>query len=201
MSNQHPDRDSLSAYLEKALSIDARQWVEQHLDSCASCRAKVDQEQAFLDRLGDLKAVTPPDDFVQGVMARVAQYPAYQPAPEVQWRRAGVWIGSAAASLVLLLAFVGWVLVSGAPAEGAESTSAVSGGIAWFFATAKEVYFFGVDQMEGVWSIMMVGFAVLAGIFDFIRNAGLMVNLVLLLITVALNYAFTRMVLNYQRRQ
>ena len=201
MSNQHPDRDSLSAHLEEALSIDARQWVEQHLAGCASCRIKVEQERAFLAELNALKTVEPPADFVEGVMARVAQRPAFQPAPEVKWRRVGVWMGSAAAMLIVVLGFIGWVLVAGSPAEGAEGTSAVSGGIAWFFGAAKQVYFLGLSQLEGVWSLFQIGFTLLFGVFDFIQNAGLAVQLALLLITVALNYAFTRMVLNYQRRQ
>jgi predicted anti-sigma-YlaC factor YlaD len=202
MSDQHPDRDSLSAYLEEALSIDARQWIKQHLSGCATCRGKVEQERAFLRRLDGLKSIEPPADFVAGVMARVAQYPAHQRrAPELQWRRVSWWVGSAAATVVLVLAFIGWLLVAGSSAEGAEGTVAVSGGIAWFFDVAKQVYFLGLSNLEGVWSVIMIAFTVLFGIFDFVRNGGLMVQLVLLLVTVALNYAFTRMVLNYQRRQ
>ncbi len=201
MSNQHPDRDSLSAYLEEALSIDATQWVEQHLAGCASCRIKVEQERAFLDELNALKTVEPPPDFVEGVMARVAQHPAYHPAPEVKWRRVGVWTGAAAASVVVLLGFIGWILVAGAPAQGAAGTPTVSGGIAWFFDAARQVYFMGLSQTEGLWELLMIGFTVVYGVVDFIQRAGLPVQLALLLITVALNYAFTRMVLNYQRRQ
>ncbi len=201
MTDQHPDRDSLSAFLEGALSIDATQWVEQHLVGCAACRAKVEQERAFLSELDSLQCVEPPADFVQGVMARVAQCPAYQPAPEVKWRRVGVWAGAAAAAMVALLGFVGWALVAGSDAGGTAATPSVSGGIAWFFEAAKQVYFLGLGRLEGIWSLFQIVFTVLFGIFDYIRNSSLMVQLALLLATVALNYAFTRMVLSYQRRQ
>lgn len=202
MSDQHPDRDSLSAYLEEALSIDAHQWIEQHLAGCSPCRAKLEQERAFLGELNSLKTVEPPADFVEGVMARVAQCPDHQRAPELEWRRIsrmGWWAASAAATLVVLLGFIGWVLVAGSSPE-AEGAVAVSGGIVWFFEVAKKVYFFGLDNLGGVWEVAMIGFTVLFNIFEFIRNAGLMVQLALLLATVALNYVFTRMVLNYQRR-
>ena len=203
MNSEHPDRDSLSAYLEEALSIDASQWIQQHLARCVSCQGKLEQERAFLRELNSLKTVEPPADFVEGVMARVAQYPDHQRAPELEWRRItrmSWWVASAAATLVVLLGFIGWVLVAGSSPE-AEGTVAVSGGIVWFFEVAKQVYFFGLSNLEGVWSVAMIGFTVLFNIFEFIRNAGLMVQLALLLATVALNYAFTRMVLNYQRRQ
>ena len=104
---EHPDRGSLSAYLEEALSIDAAQWVAQHLEKCGDCRAKVDQERAFLASLNGLGRINPPDDFVEGVMARVAQYPAYQPAKEVAWPRVALWVGGGGAMLVVLLAIAG----------------------------------------------------------------------------------------------
>ena len=66
---------------------------------------------------------------------------------------------------------------------------------------AKTLYFYARDNTSGVFYVFRIAFEVLLGILEFFRNAGLMVNLALLLVAVALNYGLTRMVLNYQRRQ
>lgn len=201
MSRQHPDRDSLGAYLEEVLSIDATQWVEHHLEGCAECGDKLEQERAFLEELGGLHSVEPPADFTEGVMARVAQRPAYQPAPEMQWRRIGLWIGSVAATMVVLLGFVGWVLVAGAPAEGPEVPAQVPDGIAWVMKRGLDVYFWVTGKFDVASPLLLIAWKVLLGIFEYIRQSGLAVQLALLLITVGFNYWFTRLVLNYQRRQ
>ncbi len=201
MSRQHPDRDSLAAYLEEALSIDATQWVEHHLEGCSECGDKLEQERAFLEELGGLHSVEPPADFTQGVMARVAQCPAYQPAPEMQWRRIGLWVGSAAATMAVLLGFIGWVLVAGGTAEGAEVSAQVPGGIAWVMNSGVQVYFWVTGKFEAAVPLLQIGLKVLLGIFEYIRQSGLAVQLAILLITVGFNYWFTRLVLNYQRRQ
>ncbi len=201
MSQQHPDRDSLAAYLEEALSIDATQWVEHHLEGCAECGDKLEQERAFLEELGGLHSVEPPADFTEGVMARVAQCPAYRPAPEMQWRRIALWVGGAAAMVVVLLGFLGWVLVAGGAAEGAEVPAQVPGGIAWVMNSGREVYFWVTGKFEAAVPLLQIGLKVLLGIFEYIRQSGLAVQLAILLITVGFNYWFTRLVLNYQRRQ
>jgi hypothetical protein len=200
MSNQHPDRDSLSAYLEKSLSIDAAQWTKQHLDGCAVCRAKLEQEQVFLDELDRLASIEPPADFTEGVMARVAQCPAFQPGTELPWKRVALWVGSAAAMFTALAIFVGWVLVVGSSGAGAETSGGASSVVATGAEWAKTLYFYGRDNTSGIRYVLEIGFGFFLGIFDFVRNAGLMVQLALLLATVALNYGLTRMVLNYQRR-
>jgi len=208
MSNQHPDRDSLSAYIEETLSIDASQWIKQPLKGCEECRAKLSQEQAFLRGLDGLSTIEPPADFTEGVMARVAQYPAYQPGvpsvTEVPWRRAAMWAGAAAAATVVFAIFLGWVLVAGSAPGGEQAESPATGAARVAAASAegaKNLYFFARDQGELLMPFVQVVLSVALGIVDFIRNAGLMVNLALLLVTVGLNYALTRMVLNYQRRQ
>lgn len=201
MSDQHPDRDSLSAYLEESLSIDASQWIKHHLDGCGACRTKLEQEQAFLDELNSLASIEAPADFAEGVMARVAQRPAYQPGTELPWRRIALWVGGAAAMFVVGAIFIGWVLVAGSSGQGAQTSGAVSSVVATGAGWARSLYFIGRDNVSGILPVFEVVFAVLFGIFEFMRNAGLMVQLALLLATVALNYGLTRMVLNYQRRQ
>ena len=197
---QHPDRDSLSAYLEEALSIDATQWVEQHLEKCGDCRAKLDQERAFLDSLHGLGRINPPADFVEGVMARVAQYPAYQPAKEVAWSRVALWTGAAAALVVVVLGVIGWVLVTQRPLDNPETSGAVSVAIVKVMEASKELYRFAESNMGGVMYVLQIAGTLLVGLFDFVRNSSLVFQLALLLITVGLNYLLTRMVLNYQRR-
>ncbi len=200
MSNQHPDRDSLSAYLEDVLSIDAAQWIKHHLNGCGACCTKLEQEQTFLDELNTLASLETPADFTEGVMARVAQRPAYQPGTELPWKRVALWVGSTAAMFVALAIFVGWVLVAGSPGQGAQTAGVASSAVATGAAWARTLYFLARDNISGVLPVFEIVGAVLFGIFDFIRNAGLMVQLALLLATVALNYGLTRMVLNYQRR-
>lgn len=201
MSREHPDRDSLSAYLEGALSIDATQWVKRHLEGCAECGGKLEQERAFLEELGGLHSVEPPADFTEGVMARVAQCPAYRPPPEMQWRRIGLWVGSAAVLAVVLLGFLGWVLEVGAPAEGAEVAAQVPGWITWLANSGLNVYLFATDTFDAAWRLLQIGLSVLTGIIGYIQDRGLAVQLAILLITVGFNYWVTRLVLSYQRRQ
>lgn len=200
MSSEHPDRDSLSAYLDETLSIDATQWIEQHLSSCARCRTRLEQERVFLGELDGLRTVRAPSDFTQGVMARVAQYPAFKPGKEVSWRRLAMWGGAGAATLFVLALFVGWLVVADGGAEGVQVpagasvfTNAVSWTV-WLWENTQSRLERVMPQLEAV----LGGLYVVVGL---VREAGLMVQLALLLITVGLNYALTRMVLNYQRRQ
>ena len=197
---QHPDRDSLSAHLEEALSIDATQWIEQHLEKCSDCRAKLDQERAFLGSLDGLGRINPPGDFVEGVMARVAQYPAYHPVKEVPWTRVALWGGGAAAMFVVLLGVVGWVLVTQRPLDNPQAAGFASVAIAMLAEAARDLYVFARENMGGVMYILQIAGTLLVGLFDFVRNSSLVFQLALLLITVGLNYLLTRMVLNYQRR-
>jgi anti-sigma factor RsiW len=199
-SEQHPDRDSLNAYLEEALSIDATQWLRHHLAGCAECRARLEQERAFLRRLDGLRTVEVPVDFTAGVMARVAQYPAYQPATEVSWRRLAVWAGSLAALLVVGLGVGGWLLMT-LPAEGQEAAGYASSGIVAVAQAAKNVYLWGAEAVETATPLVQPIGTLLAGVLAYFRGSSLAFQLAVLLITVALNYLFTRMVLNYQRRQ
>lgn len=200
MSSEHPDRDSLSAHLDETLSIDATQWIEQHLSSCAQCRTRLEQERVFLGELDGLRTVRTPSDFTQGVMARVAQYPAYEPGKEVSWRRLAVWGGAGAAALFVLALFVGWLVVAGGGAEGVQ----VPAGASVFTNAASWTVWLWENTQSRLERVMPQLEAVLGGLYvvvGLVREAGLMVQLALLLITVGLNYALTRMVLNYQRRQ
>jgi len=197
-SSDHPDRDSLSAYLDESLSIDATQWIKHHLEGCTTCGAKLKQERAFLAELDGLRAVRPPDDFTQGVMARVAQYPTYQPTKELPWKRYAIRGSVAAAVLFVVALFIGWVVVAGSgeglqvPAGAGLFTTAIGYTVGLWNATSDLMAQFG-PQAEAVLGAIMA-------FVDFFRGAPLMVKLAILLVTVGLNYALTRMVLNYQQR-
>jgi hypothetical protein len=195
-SGEHPDRDSLSAYLEESLSIDATQWIKQHLNSCGACRTKLEQERVFLERLDGLCSVKPPADFTQGVMARVAQYPTYHPAAEVPLKGFLKWgVGAVAAGIVVAL-FIGWMVVASGTGPGVEVPAGASA-----FTTAIEWTVWLWESARGVGEPLMQPLEAVWGVVEFVREAPLMVQLALLLVTVGLNYALTRMVLNYQRRQ
>jgi len=199
-SSEHPDRDSLSAYLEESLSIDATQWIKHHLGTCASCRDKLEQERAFLAELDSLRSVRAPSDFTQGVMARVAQYPTYQPRQEVPWRRYTTRGFVAAGVLLVVAIFVGWVVAVSGSGQGVQvgaGAGAFTGAVdwtVWLWENTKGT--FGLAM-----PVLQIGLGLLLAAVEWIRNAPFAVHLAILLITVGLNYGLTRMVLNYQRRQ
>jgi predicted anti-sigma-YlaC factor YlaD len=196
MSNrEHPDRDSLSAYLEESLSIDATRWIRQHLEGCTPCRTKLAQERAFLEELDGLRSLRAPADFTQGVMARVAQYPAHQPAKDVPWKRYATWAGGAVAALFVVALFIGWAMVS---ADG-QGLQVPTGGAAFTIAIEWTVTLW--NNLQAVAPDVQGFIGMLFTISEVVRGAPLMVQLGLLLVFVGLNYALTRMVLNYQRRQ
>jgi len=198
--SDHPDRDSLTGYLDDSLSIDAAQWVRQHLKSCADCRDKLERERRLSARLDGLRSVKPPADFTEGVMARVAQYPAYQPGKELPWGNFARWGGIAAAAVLVLAVFIGWIVVAGGGGQGVQVPAGASAftiaidGTVWAYETAAAGFETVAPQLQDLFSVAYV-------VYEFIRDAGLPVHLALLLVTVGLNYALTRMVLNYQRRQ
>lgn len=198
--SDHPDRDSLTGYLDESLSIDAAQWIRQHLEGCADCCTKLERERRLSATLDGLRSIEPPADFTEGVMARVAQYPAYQPRAEVPWRNAARWGGVAAAAVLVVAVFIGWIVVASGGDQGVEVpagasafTAAINGTV-WAYERVAAGFERIAPQLQDAFSVAYF-------VYEFIRDAGLPVHLALLLVTVGLNYALTRMVLNYQRRQ
>ena len=200
MSGQHPDRDSLSAFLEQALSIDATQWIEHHLETCHACQDKLEEERRFLCRLDGMRKIDSPKDFTEAVMARVAQLPPHQPKIEVPWLKVAISATGLAALIVVLVGIAGWMLIGAAPLESPEASGAASRGVTTFAEVAKEVFFFGQGLFNKGIALAQTAGTFLVGLFELVRRSGLAVQLTILLITVGLNYFFTRLVLNYQRR-
>ena len=200
MNGHEPNRDMLSAYVDGVLSPDAVRSMEQHLAECDACAHALESERQFLARLDTLADVAPPDDFVNAVMGRVAQHPIHRPGNAIPWRAAMRYGVAAAVVLAVVLGGgVTWMLGSGT-LQNAEPGAVVAVGIsrtaglaASGFASTRHFVGQGFVLLEAaaqlMWRITLLA-----------ASAGWMVQVTLLLLTISLNYAFTRLVLNYQRR-
>jgi hypothetical protein len=60
---RHPDDETLSAYLDRALAAPVRASVAQHLVDCAECRRALAELRAVVALLGDLPAPAPARSF------------------------------------------------------------------------------------------------------------------------------------------
>ncbi len=200
MSTHEPNLDMLSAYVDGVLSPDAHRSMEQHLKRCQVCADAERREQGFVARLDRLSEVAPPPDFVNAVMGRVAQYPAHRPGAAIPWREAMRW--SVAASVTLLALFTGavaWLIGSGA-LDSVQTGTVVAAGVggiadvaASSVSTTRAVLAQGRVLLEEAGQIVW-------RISSLAMGSSWLVQATLLLLTVSLNYAFTRLVLNYQRR-
>jgi anti-sigma factor RsiW len=200
MNEHKPNRDMLSAHADGVLSPDAVRSMEQHLAECEVCTRALESERSFLAQLDTLANVTPPEDFVNAVMGRVAQHPVYRPGKAIPWRAAMRYGVAAAVVLAVILGGgVTWMLGSGT-LQNAETGAVVAIGIsrtaglaASVFATTRNLVSQGFVLVEAVaqlmWRVTLLA-----------ASAGWMIQVTLLLLTISLNYAFTRLVLNYQRR-
>jgi len=200
MNEHQPNRDMLSAYADGVLSPDAVRSMEQHLAECDVCTQALESERQFLAQLDTLADVTPPADFVNAVMGRVAQHPVHRPGNAIPWRAAMRYGVAAAVVLAVILGGgVTWMLGSGTlqnaepGAVVAVAISGTAGLAASVFATTSHLVSQGFVLVEAtaqlLWRVTL-----------FAASAGWMVQVTLLFLTISLNYAFTRLVLNYQRR-
>lgn len=200
MKVHEPNLDMLSAYVDGALSPDAMRSMEQHLRRCDDCSRALEAERGFLRSLDSMAEVRPPEDFVNRVMGRVAQYPAHRPGTSLPWREAMRWsVAASAVVAVALVAALAWLVGSGALAD----TSPAS----WFVYGIGGLADVGTTLVAGARDLVGPVLVILEQIGQMIRRllslaigSGWVVQLTLLLLTVSLNYAFTRMVLDYQRR-
>ena len=200
MNTHTPNRDMLSAFVDGVLSPDAERSMEQHLAECEECARALESERQFVAQLDQLADVAPPADFVNAVMGRVAQHPVHQPGNAIPWRAAMRYGVAAAVVLAVLLGGgVTWMLGSGTlqsvdpgamVAVGISQTAGVATGA---FTGLRELFVNMVVLLEQaakmVWQLTKLT-----------ARSGWMVQLSLLFLTISLNYAFTRLVLNYQRR-
>lgn len=193
-------QDMLSAYLDGVLSADAERSLRQELKQDATLRRALERERRLLRGLDDMVQVPPPEDFVNGVMGRVAQYPAHRPAAPIPWRAALQW--SAAATLLLVAlagAGVAWLVGSGT-LEGARPASLVAGGISGSARLVASGFSSAQELARPLMVLVEEAGQLIWRFSSFAAGSGWLVQIGLLILTVTLNYAFTRLVLGYQRR-
>jgi anti-sigma-K factor RskA len=92
-------RKIIGQYLSDALSEKARGAFEEHVASCAGCRAEVGRYEAaygLLERVGE---ISPSADFQRRLNARIrrSHTEAARRSPVRVWRRVPVWARAAAA--------------------------------------------------------------------------------------------------------
>jgi len=61
----------LSAYVDGELTAAQEAQVREHLEQCAECRALYEQLQTLHTSFSDLEEIPAPENFAQGVMARI----------------------------------------------------------------------------------------------------------------------------------
>ncbi len=200
MNGHESNRDMLSAYLDGVLSPDAVRSMEQHLAECEDCSRVLEEERRFLAQLDTLADVAPPADFVGAVMGRVGQHPAYQPGNVIPWRAAMRY--GVAAAVVLAVGLGGGVtwLLGGGGLGTAEPGAVVAAGLSRTAGAAASVITAANSLTEQAVVLLEAGARLLWRVTLFAAGSGWAVQLTLLLLTISLNYAFTRLVFNYQRR-
>jgi anti-sigma factor RsiW len=115
-----PWADRLSDYLDDELPMDERRALEQHLVSCAECRASLVELRAVIQRARTLPSGLPATDLWPGVEQRVRQG---RPAR----RLFTVSLPQLAAAALLLMALSGglvWMLRQPAPSETSLANAA-----------------------------------------------------------------------------
>jgi hypothetical protein len=106
-----------------------------------------------------------------------------------------------AASLVAVLGLGVWAAISSDAVAGADATGLLSRAITGLAEISSFVISTVGSFLAPAMALARAGATIVLRLFDLARNSGLAVQLGVLLATVTLNYVFTRMVLNYQRRQ
>ncbi len=69
--NQHPDQDTLQAYLDQALAPGSSREVEEHLESCPACREKIAGLEKMFTRLETLPEISLHKDFSPGILEMI----------------------------------------------------------------------------------------------------------------------------------
>lgn len=69
--DQHPDQDTLHAYLDQALVSGSSRKVEEHLESCPVCREEIATLKKMIARLETLPEIPLQKDFSAGVLEMI----------------------------------------------------------------------------------------------------------------------------------
>jgi len=109
-----PTLEQLSAYVDSELDAPVRAELEAHLETCASCRARLDGLRQTVNAIRSIPMETPPRAFTVPAQRRQS------------WRWAPVgWIGGTAAALLVIA--VGVSQLHGLGGAGSTASSSNSG--------------------------------------------------------------------------
>ncbi|WP_295588198.1 zf-HC2 domain-containing protein [uncultured Oscillibacter sp.] len=130
------DTSLLDAFVDGELSPEETARVRAHLDSCAACRAYVDDALAIRAALGGWEDTPVPEDFDRRVMDAVAAHPRRRPTP---WKKALVPLAACLAVLVLALPLRGALMNhSVGAAQSAEDTASLTSQVTEDAASGEE---------------------------------------------------------------
>ena len=196
----HEIVDRLVLHLNIADCLDELEFGNDADRPAVSIHYRQSTDVVLQQKLDGLADVIPPDDFVAAVMGRVAQHPVHRPGKALQWRAAMRYGVAAAVVLAVVLGGgVTWMLGSGT-LQNAQPGAVVAVGISSAAGMAAGVFAATRDLVGQAFVVLEAVAQILWRVTLLAASAGWMVQITLLLLTVSLNYAFTRLVLNYQRR-
>ncbi|MBW2028585.1 MAG: zf-HC2 domain-containing protein [Deltaproteobacteria bacterium] len=68
-------REHLSEYVDGVLDPETKSMVDEHLSACKACREELGALKALVGELGSMEAVSPPEDFLEQLHARMERRP------------------------------------------------------------------------------------------------------------------------------
>ncbi len=95
---KHLDDFTLNEYLDRALSPTARDAAEAHMQTCITCRTKMDELKAVFSELEALPDVRLERDLMPTILARLSQIMSIR-----------VWTRTFAAQVGVVLGLVSWL--------------------------------------------------------------------------------------------
>jgi len=109
LKDQHPDQDTLQAYLDQVLVPGSSREVEEHLESCPACREKTAILEKMFTRLETLPEIPLPKDFSPGVLEMIRDQK--QLSRGVTWTLVieGIAAGTILGLVIPALQFTPWI--------------------------------------------------------------------------------------------
>ena len=109
LKDQHPDQDTLQAYLDQALVPGISREVEEHLESCPACREKTALLEKMFTRLETLPEIPLPKDFSTGVLDMIRDQK--QLSRGITWTLVieGLAAGAILSLIIPALQFTAWI--------------------------------------------------------------------------------------------
>jgi hypothetical protein len=109
LQDQHPDQDTLQAYLDQALVPGSLSEVEEHLESCPACREEIAFLEKMFTRLETLPEIPLPKDFSPGVLEMIRDQK--QLSRGITWTLVieGIVAGAFLGLIIPALQFTPWI--------------------------------------------------------------------------------------------